>query len=381
MSSKGKQNLDTPAASGGKGWLFLGLVLFGAIGAGIFAANRFGGRDVTPLAGGTPVPSSPAPVQTTVIPQKLNDRTPPGPAPAGMVWVPGGRFWMGGQNEDMPDAQPSHPVRVNGFWMDATEVTNAEFDRFAKATGYKTVAERTPTAEQYPGADPSMLVPGSIVFTPPDKPVPLDNHMVWWRYVPGANWRHPEGPNSDLTGRENHPAVHICWDDATAYAKWAGKRLPTEAEWEFAARGGLDRNRYTWGNDMVPEDGKWRVNNWQGNFPNTNSKVDGFVRTAPVKTYEPNGYGLFDMAGNVWEWCSDWYRPDYYRSSPDSNPQGPATSDDPLEPGVPKRVQRGGSFLCSDLYCIRYLPGARGKGAPDSAASHVGFRCVKDANP
>jgi formylglycine-generating enzyme required for sulfatase activity len=320
-------------------------------------------------------------VQTPTVPPK--ERTlaqPHGAAPEGMVWIPGGTFWMGGEGIGMPDALPVHRVSVRGFWMDRTEVTNVQFTRFVEATGYKTIAERTPEAKDFPGAPPEKLVAGSVCFTPPDHDVALDNHYQWWNYLPGANWRHPEGPNSDINGRENHPVVHVAWDDAVAYAKWAGKRLPTEAEWEFAARGGLDRKRYVWGDELVPE-GRWMVNNWQGKFPRENTLVDGFRATAPVGSFPPNGYGLFDMAGNVWEWCGDWYRHDYYANSRDDNPQGPDSSHDPLEPGVPKRVQRGGSFLCSDLYCTRYLPGARGKGEPSSGASHVGFRCVKDPEP
>ena len=202
----------------------------------------------------------------------------------------------------------------------------------------------------------------------------LDEPYSWWRYVPGADWRHPEGPGSDIAGREDHPVVHVCWDDAVAFARWAGKRLPTEAEWEYAARGGLEGKRYVWGDEFRPE-GRWRVNNWQGQFPIGNTSEDGFPRTAPVGSFPPNGFGLVDMAGNVWEWCADWYRPGY-PSGPRQDPRGPDSSYDPNEPGIPKRVQRGGSFLCGDLYCTRYLPGARGKGATDSGASHVGFRCV-----
>jgi formylglycine-generating enzyme required for sulfatase activity len=303
---------------------------------------------------------------------------PPGPAPDGMVWIPGGEFWMG--EEDELDAKPVHRVRLSGFWMDRTEVTNEQFAGFVRETGYVTVAEKTPTAKDYPNATPDQLVAGSIVFTPPGAPVPLSNHMVWWRYVPGADWRHPEGPDSSIADRGQHPVVHVCWDDAVAYCKWAGKRLPTEAEWEFASRGGLDRQRYVWGSELKP-DGKWMVNNWQGHFPDQNSAEDGFRSTAPVGSFPPNGYGLFDMAGNVWEWCADWYQPSYpaYDRTPD--PQGPESSYDPQEPGIPKRVQRGGSFLCSDQYCTRYLPGARGKGATDSGESHLGFRCVLSPRP
>jgi formylglycine-generating enzyme required for sulfatase activity len=297
-----------------------------------------------------------------------------------MVWIPGGAFWMGGNDDQMPDARPVHRVALDGFWMDRHEVTNAEFARFVESTGYETVAERRPDPRDFPGADPADLVPGSVVFTPPDRDVSLDDHLQWWAWVPGASWRHPEGPGSDLEGRMDHPVVHVAWDDAVAYARWAGKRLPTEAEWEYAARGGLDRKRYTWGDELTPG-GTWMVNNWQGRFPRENRLLDGFRATAPVGSFPPNGFGLRDMAGNVWEWCADWYRPDAYRDSPTHNPRGPTDSFDPAEPGVPKRVQRGGSFLCSDLYCIRYLPGARGKGEPSSGASHVGFRCVKDPDP
>jgi formylglycine-generating enzyme required for sulfatase activity len=302
------------------------------------------------------------------------DAKPPGPAPEGMVWIPGGSFWMGADDGAMTDAKPVHEVTVSGFWMDRTEVTNRQFARFVAATGYVTVAERKPDPKDFPDAPPEKLVPGSIVFSPPAGPVSLDDPMAWWSYVPGANWRHPEGLGSTIEGKDDYPAVHICWDDATAYTKWAGKRLPTEAEWEYAARGGKVRNRFVWGNDLRPE-GTWRANIWQGQFPVQNSEEDGFARTAPTGSFPPNDFGLVDMAGNVWEWCSDWYRPEYETRQLD-NPLGPASSFDPNEPGVPKRVQRGGSYLCSDQYCTRYLPGARGKGAPDSAASHVGFRCV-----
>jgi formylglycine-generating enzyme required for sulfatase activity len=300
------------------------------------------------------------------------------PAPAGMVWIPPGKFWMGSDDGLFPDAQPVHQVELDGFWMDKTEVTNAQFACFVEATGYVTVAERQPNPKDYPDAPKEKLVPGSIVFTAPKEKLPLDAPLAWWKYQPGACWRHPEGPGSSIEGRENHPVVHVCWDDAVAYANWAGKRLPTEAEWEYAARGGLDRKRYVWGDELKP-DGKWQANIWQGHFPNENTAEDGFRGTAPVGSFPPNGFGLYDMAGNVWEWCADWYRPDYYAESPGRNPPGPGSSHDPMEPGVPKRVQRGGSFMCSDMYCVRYLPAGRGKGAVDSGAPHVGFRCVKSA--
>jgi len=312
----------------------------------------------------------------------INPALPPGPAPEGMVWVPGGTFWMGCDECDMPDTLPVHAVTVDGFWMDKTPVTNAQFEKFVKATGYVTVAERKPNPKDYPDAPAENLVPGSAVFTPPPQAVPLDDHLQWWRYVAGANWKHPEGPGSTTKGREDHPAVHIAWEDAVAYAKWAGKRLPTEAEYEFAARGGLDRNLYSWGNELKPG-GKWAANIWQGRFPVANTGDDGYLRTSPVTAFPSNGFGLYDMGGNVWQWCADWYRPDYYEKLAGHtarNPQGPPDSLDPNEPGIPKRVQRGGSFLCSDQYCSRYLVGSRGKGAVDSGSSNVSFRCVKPAS-
>jgi formylglycine-generating enzyme required for sulfatase activity len=298
--------------------------------------------------------------------------------PEGMVWIPGGEFLMGEPDPIFPDAKPVHKVYVDGFWMDRTEVTNAQFARFVEATGYVTVAERPPDPKEFPTVPPEKLVPGSIVFSPPHKEVSLDQPLSWWRYVPGADWRHPEGPDSNLEGREHHPVVQVGWYDAQAYSKWAGKRLATEAEWEYAARGGLKQKRYCWGDELLPG-GKWQANIWQGDFPRKNTKEDGFEKTAPVGSFPANGYGLFDMSGNVWEWCADWYRPDYYAGSPARNPQGPDSSFDPNEPNLPKRVQRGGSFLCSDSYCVRYHPGARGKGEPGSAASHIGFRCVRSA--
>jgi formylglycine-generating enzyme required for sulfatase activity len=308
--------------------------------------------------------------------QSTEPQPAPGPAPEGMVWIPGGVFLMGGE-PSFTDAQPKHEVEVSGFWMDRTEVTNAQFARFADATGYVTVAERAPTAQQYPGAPPDSLVAGSIVFHPPDESVSFDNPLAWWQYVAGADWRHPEGPQSDIAGRGDHPVVHVCWLDAEAYAGSTGKRLPTEAEWEIAARGGLRGQRYVWGKELLP-DGRWQANIWQGDFPAGNTSDDGFAGTAPVGSFPPNGFGLFDVAGNVWEWCADWYRPDYYATSAPRNPQGPSSSYDPMEPGIAKRVQRGGSYLCSDKYCVRYQVGSRGKGAVDSGATHVGFRCVKD---
>jgi len=318
-----------------------------------------------------------------------------------MVWIPPGEFAMGGPAPDQtaerrltlkpdepvcsglaqgfPDAQPVHPVQVDGFWMDRTEVTNAEFERFVRATGYVTVAERKPDPAQFPGADPALLVPGSVVFVAPGGPVNLQDFTAWWRYIPGAHWRAPQGPGSNLRGRDHFPVVHVAFEDAEAYARWAGKDLPTETEWEYAARGGLRQQAYAWGADLKP-DGRWMANTFQGDFPHQDTGADGFVGLSPVGQYPPNGYGLVDVAGNVWEWCRDWYRPDSYRQASTAasrNPTGPGDSLDPDEPGVPKRVQRGGSFLCSDQYCARYLVGTRGKGAIDTGSIHVGFRCIK----
>lgn len=293
-----------------------------------------------------------------------------------MALIKGGRFPMG--SAGFPDAKPVHTVTVNSFWMDTHEVTNAQFNAFVKATRYVTVAERPLNPADYPGVPVDKLVPGSAVFSPPTRPVSLNNPLQWWQYVASANWRHPLGPSSNLVGKDNEPVVQVCYDDAAAYARWAGKRLPTEAEWEFAARGGRTGTTYYWGSDLKPG-GKWVANIFQGSFPNANSAEDGFRTTAPVRTYPANKYGLYDMEGNVWEWCSDLYRPDYYQKSPANNPKGPANSYDPDEPGTIKHVQRGGSFLCSDQYCTRYQAGSRGKGETTSASNNLGFRCVRSA--
>ena len=308
-----------------------------------------------------------------------------------MVWVPGGEFSMGAVLEgrgsccEMPmpsnDAGPVHRVRVDGFWMDATAITNAQFAQFVRATEYVTLAERAPTREEFPDAPAENLIAGSVVFAPTDYEVALTNHLQWCTYLNGASWRHPLGPESDLKGQESYPVVHIAYADAEAYAKWAGKRLPTEAEFEFAARGGLAGKTYVWGDDFRPK-GKWMANTWQGKFPVKDGAADGFAGIAPVKSFPANNYGLFDMSGNVWEWCSDWYRPDYYAELAKDdkvslNPQGPDSSYDPAEPGERKRVHRGGSYLCNEQYCSRYIVGTRGKGDINTGTNHLGFRCVQ----
>ncbi len=317
----------------------------------------------------------------------------PDSAPEGMVWIPGGEFSMGcvdprelpgGGPDAMNDARPIVRVKVDGFWMDKTEVTNAQFAKFVEATGYVTIAEQVPKAEDFPGAPPESLVAGGVVFSPPDSPVILNDHFQWWAYVPGANWRHPLGPESDLEGKADFPVVQIAFEDAVAYCKWAGKRLPTEAEWEFAARGGLSGQVYAWGNQFRPN-GNWMANTFQGQFPIRDTAQDGFAGIAPVAQFPANPYGLHDLAGNVWEWCADWYRADYYQqlsqAAPVSNPQGPPDFWDPAEPNEAKRVHRGGSFLCTDQYCTRYMIGTRGKGEQSTGTNHIGFRCVQDPAP
>lgn len=314
-------------------------------------------------------------------------------SPAGMVWIPGGPFDMGSTDPlSRPDESPVHRVCVDGFWMDLTEVTNAQFSAFIAATNYKTVAERPLDWEQMkkqappgtPEPAPDELLPGSLVFAPPGHPVVLRHHSQWWRWVDGANWRHPEGPISTVAGRDAHPVVHIAFEDAQAYCTWARKRLPTEAEWEFAARGGLEGKVNVWGDEPIDSS---RANIWQGEFPLRNTSEDGHLGTAPVKSFAPNGYGLYDMAGNVWEWCSDLYRPDTYarrvatlkRNGIAANPRGPERSFDPRNPYEPElHVMRSGSFLCHDSYCASYRPSARMASSPDTSLSHTGFRCVAD---
>jgi sulfatase modifying factor 1 len=307
----------------------------------------------------------------------------------GMVLIPGGTFEMGADNEQASqDEYPKHRVTVDAFYMDITEVTNAQFQKFVEATGYITTAERKPDWEELKKTVPpgtpkpadSLLIAASLVFKPANGPVDLNNYSQWWSWVAGADWKHPEGEASTIKGKENFPVVHVSWDDAMAYCKWAGKRLPTEAEWEYAARGGLNNQIYPWGNEHVNA-GAPKANSWEGKFPYLNEQRDGFVKYAPVKTYNCNQYGLFDMAGNVWEWCSDWYDHSYYQSVSNSNnvnPTGPQKSSDPQDPYTPKKVLRGGSFLCNDSYCSGYRVARRMKSSPDTGLEHTGFRCVKD---
>lgn len=306
-----------------------------------------------------------------------------------MALIPGGSFYMGGDNDQADkDEFPKHQVTVDSFYMDITEVTNAEFAAFVKATGYITTAERKPVWEEMkktlplgtPKPADSLLVAASLVFTQTTGPVDLNDYNQWWSWVEGTNWKHPQGPGSNINGKENFPVVQVSWEDAMAYCKWAGKRLPTEAEWEYAARGGKVNQIYPWGNQPVNQ-GMPKANSWEGNFPYYNEQKDGFLKYAPVKSFICNGYGLFDMAGNVWEWCSDWYHADYYNtlaSKNTVNPKGPEQSFDPQEPYTPKRVLRGGSFLCNDDYCSGYRVARRMKSSPDTGLEHTGFRCVKD---
>jgi formylglycine-generating enzyme len=308
-------------------------------------------------------------------------------SPPEMVWIPAGIFTMGTDDSNsFANERPAHRVKVNGFWMDEHDVTNDEFRKFIEATGYVTTAERKPDWNEMkkelppgtPRPDDRLLVPGSLVFTATTGPVDLTDYSQWWRWTPGASWRHPEGPATDLKNKGNYPVVQVSWADATAYAKWAGQRLPTEGEWEYAARGGLENKRYPWGDEFRPH-GKYMANIWTGKFPYLNTGEDGYVGLAPVKSFPPNGYGLYDMAGNVWQWCADWYRADTYNGTDVIccfNPAGPAKSFDPDEPYAVKRVVKGGSFLCNANYCESYRPSARRGETPDTSTCHISFRCV-----
>jgi formylglycine-generating enzyme len=305
---------------------------------------------------------------------------PPGPPPfKDMVWIPGGTFLMGSDHH-YPEEGPAHRVTVDGFWIDAYPVANYKFQKFVKQTGYVTVAERAPKAEDYPGAQPEMLVPGSVVFQQPPGRVDLSNHYNWWNWVPGADWRHPEGPDTNLGGLDRHPVVHLALEDVEAYTAWAGKELPTEAEWEFAARGGLDGAEYAWGDELTPK-GKEMANTWQGEFPWQNLLLDGYARTSPVGAFPPNGYGLFDMIGNVWEWTTDWYLDHHTVADGCCGDASPATAEASIDPRmadipIPRRVIKGGSFICAPNYCRRYRPAARMHHTIDTGTNHIGFRCI-----
>lgn len=305
-----------------------------------------------------------------------------------MVLIPSGTLYMGGDNNQADRNEfPKHKVEIRSFWMDATEVTNAQFEAFVRATGYVTVAERPVDWEEMkkevppntPKPADSLLQPGALVFQATPQPVRLNNPSLWWKWTLGANWRHPEGPNSTIKDKMDHPVVQIAWEDAAAYAKWAGKRLATEAEWEWAARGGKKNAIYPWGNESVNK-GDAKANFWQGIFPFKNQLKDGFYTTAPIKSFPPNGYGLYDMAGNVWEWCADWLDVNYYQkaAAQSANTKGPDNAYNPARPLLQEKVMRGGSFLCSDSYCSGYRNSRRMGAGTDTGLNHTGFRCVKD---
>jgi sulfatase modifying factor 1 len=313
---------------------------------------------------------------------KQDSSASPGRPPAdNMAWIPGGTFLMG-SDKHYPEEAPAHKVRVDGFWTDQYAVTNADFRRFIDATGYVTLAERPANAADYPGAKPELLAPSSVMFQRPPGRVDLRNHYNWWVYTPGANWRHPRGPNSTLQGLWKHPVVHVAFEDVEAYASWAGKALPTEAEWEFAARGGLDGAEFVWGDEFTPR-GKHRMNTWQGEFPCQNLLEDGYEWTAPVGSFPANAFGLYEMAGNVWEWTTDWYQDHGKLKHPCCTMDNPRGADrdqsfDPCVPDIkiPRKVMKGGSYLCAPNYCRRYRPAARMAQAVDTSTCHLGFRCI-----
>jgi formylglycine-generating enzyme required for sulfatase activity len=330
------------------------------------------------------MPHSAQPKLADVEPVPAERRAPPGDPPRpDMVWIPGGTFRMGSE-QHYPEERPVHRVAVDGFWMDAAPVTNARFGEFVAATGYVTFAERPPDPRDYPGALPELLHPGSLVFVKPPYRVDLSQCNAWWRYLLGADWRHPLGPDSTLDGLDDHPVVHVAYSDAVAFARWDGKDVPTEAEWEFACRGGLDGAPYAWGDELM-RGGRMMANTWQGEFPWQNHVTDGFERTSPVGAFPPNGYGLVDMIGNVWEWTSDWYRPRHEAERTKAccvprNPRGGREADsyDAALPAVriPRKVLKGGSHLCAPNYCRRYRPAARFPEPIDTSTCHVGFRCI-----
>jgi formylglycine-generating enzyme required for sulfatase activity len=314
--------------------------------------------------------------------------SPRAPDDSDMVWIPGGEFQMG-SDRHYPEERPAHQVAVDGFWMDRHPVTNAEFERFVAATGYVTGAELPPDPADYPGALPELLYPGSLVFVKPPGPMERSQIGIWWRFMRGADWRHPRGPSSSIVGLGQHPVVHVCYPDVEAYATWAGKDLPTEAEWEYAARGGLEGATYAWGQEFMPG-GRHMANTWQGEFPWHNRVEDGFEGTSPVGIFPPNGYGLYDVIGNVWEWTADWYLPDHSKDavrsrSASHNPRGGAEQEsyNPRQPEIriPRKVIKGGSHLCAPNYCRRYRPAGRFPEPIDTAAGHLGFRCIIRTRP